>query len=78
MAVAAGLNGDPSAGFVREIPRHQRCGAAQEGERADEHPPVAFRYQFRHPGAVGLRQDGHRVALGGPQVGVLFARVPAP
>jgi len=65
MAVAAGLDGNPGSRLVLEVLRHHRGGAAQEGERAYEHSPVALRNKLGHAGAVAGRQDCHGVAFGG-------------
>ena len=45
-----------------EIGGHDRGRAAIEGERRDQHPPVADRHQLRHPRLRLLLDDGDRVA----------------
>ncbi len=75
MAVAAGLDRNPRARLMPEILGHHGGGAAQEGERADQHALVAHRHQLGQPHAVGLRQDRNRVAIGAAtQLGVRLTR----
>jgi hypothetical protein len=65
VAVAATLHGDARGRLLLEVVGHHRGGAAQEGEWTDQHALIANRDQLGHAGAVGLGQDGDRVALGG-------------
>ena len=46
VGIAACLDLQPGLGGLREVHRHDRRGAAIEGERRGEHPPVADRDQL--------------------------------
>ncbi len=65
MGVAAALHREPTARRRGEIARHHRGGAAEEGERGDQHPAVADRDELGDPRALLPFQQRHRVgALG--------------
>ncbi len=57
VGVAAELHGEAAARGARQVRRHHRRGAAVEGERRGEHPPVAERDELADPrGGLGLEQ----------------------
>ena len=59
----------------RKIMGHHGGGAAQEGEGRLQHAFVADRQKFRDSGAVGLGENGDRVAAGCRRaLGMAFAR----
>ena len=62
--IAAELHVDPGSGCLREVGRHDQCGAAVERERRDEHPSVADRDELRHPAARLLLEQQDRVRTG--------------
>ncbi|MNZ28203.1 hypothetical protein D3C78_454290 [compost metagenome] len=62
VAVAAGLHADAGAGHGRQVVGHQAGRAAQEGEGAAQHAPVADRHQLLQAVLVGLLEDGDGVA----------------
>ena len=54
VAIAAGLHANFCGGSVREIPGHQRRGAAEESERRAAHASVTDRQEFGQAAAVGF------------------------
>ncbi len=77
MTVAAGLHRRPGERLMREIGRHHRRRAAQEGERVDHHSLVALGDELGDPLGVGFRQNGDRVPIpGAMQFRVSLARGP--
>ena len=76
VSVAAALDGQAGAGRRGEVRRHDQRRAAVEGERRDEHPPVADRNQLRHAcRGLALEQlDGSGPVGRGLEQGVARAR----
>lgn len=66
VGIAAELDGEARVGCRREVARHHGGGAAQEGERARRHPPVADGQQVAEPvGALPLQGHDGVGAVGG-------------
>ena len=65
MAVAAGLHMRADLRKRGKIMGHHGGGAPQKGEGRMQHAYVADRQQFRNAGAIGLGENGDRVAAGG-------------
>ncbi len=76
MAVAARLYSQAGAGERGQVVSHQARRAAQEGERAAQHPPITDGDQIRHAIPIGLFQHADRVASLGRRLpgGVALAR----
>ena len=75
--VAAELDVDAGLRRRRQIGRHDQRGAAEEGERGHEHPPVANRNELRNPGlrpAPRAARSGRGRSAGGSPVPVTRSR----
>ena len=77
VGVAAGLHPQPRDRGPRQVGRHHRGGAAEEGEGRGRHPPVADRHQV---GDAGLRlalEDRDRILAIGRRLEAGVARAPS-
>ena len=70
MGVAAELNLQAGPGRVLQVGGHDLGRAAVEGERRDQHPPVAHRHQVGLTGRILLLEQRDRV-------GAISGRLPA-
>src|SRR5262245_207666 len=64
VCVAAELRLQARPRPVREIRRHDRGRASEEGERRNEHSSVANRHELRQPRLVLLLEHGHGIGPG--------------
>ena len=65
VGIAACLNPQPGFGGLREVHRHDRRGAAKEGEGRGQHPPVADRHELGDA-ALGLALEQLDRIFAGP------------
>ena len=61
VGVTAQLHGDPAYRGRRQVGRHDQRGAPVEGERRDQHPPVADRDQVGYPARRLLFEQRDRI-----------------
>ena len=61
VGITTGLDVDAARGQARQIGGHDQCGAAQEGERRDQHPAVADGHEIRDARLALLDQQSDRV-----------------
>jgi hypothetical protein len=67
MAIATRLDRNSNARLMSQVLRHNGSRAAQESERACQHPLVSDRDELGYAGAVAGCQDGNGVTVGGPE-----------
>jgi hypothetical protein len=65
MAIAASLHARAGDGGLGQVGRHDAGGAAIEGERRHQHPPVAHRQQFGQPLMVRGLKLRNRIGAAG-------------